>query len=537
MVWSDDTLKLRGRAPGSPLRVGVYIESVAGPAWIAETIRRIRATPDLELAGVFVGTPPKAAAGVPLAYRLYGKWHRRRIQDDLLAAVDLGSSFGGCAAQAYDPAAVRSRQLDVLVWLAAQGEGECAGLAKHGVWSFVLGDPAPGAKFPPYFWEMLDRGAVSTLLLCHHPDRFERAAVLYRYQAATRISFYASANALEPLSIAPVILVRRLLDVREHGADWLARLPVGEPIELPARRGYPGLPALGRFFLEMLRQRVYLRWRSSRGPSHWFVAFRRNPELAAARNEPFRPEGFEPIASPPGSSYADPFLIRWRNRVFLFVEQFAMDTYFGHIVALELGENGPLPAFPVLQAPYHLSYPCLIQQGEDVFMLPETAGHRTVELYAAVDFPRRWELRKVLAEGVLLVDTTPFEHQGVWYFFTSTVDEESGYWVETFLFFAGTLDGEWRYHPQNPICSDIRRARGAGNLFYRAGKLIRPAQDCSIRYGYAIVLNEVLILSPENYQERPLEVILPTWLPGLDGTHTLNAIAGIEVIDGSKARS
>jgi hypothetical protein len=53
-----------------------------------------------------------------------------------------------------------------------------------------------------------------------------------------------------------------------------------------------------------------------------------------------------------------------------------------------------------------------------------------------------------------------------------------------------------------------------------------------VRYGHAIVLNEVVKLSKTEYEERETETILPVWRPGLLGTHTLNANERYEVIDG-----
>ena len=37
--------------------------------------------------------------------------------------------------------------------------------------------------------------------------------------------------------------------------------------------------------------------------------------------------------------------------------------------------------------------------------------------------------------------------------------------------------------------SDVRLARGAGSVFEKAGRLIRPSQDCSVSYGFALILN------------------------------------------------
>jgi beta-xylosidase len=131
------------------------------------------------------------------------------------------------------------------------------------------------------------------------------------------------------------------------------------------------------------------------------------------------------------------------------------------------------------------------------------------------------------------VDTTPLFLEGIWYLLTTSA--RHGH--ETFLFWSKTLDGEWHYHPRNPICSDVRRARGAGPLFRCHGTLIRPAQDCSVRYGYAIALNRVLKISPADYSEELIEVIYPKWRPGLLGTHTLSSNEAFEAIDGLRYSS
>jgi hypothetical protein len=519
MVLADDTLKLRRPVAGPALRVGVEIDALRGPVWIGETIRRIRSTPELALVAVIVRNRP--AAREPMSYRLYRRWCAARVEQDLSATVDLAPAIEGCAIAGAEQ--IRDHALDVLVRLAEEpSEGDCAGLARLGVWSFLLGDPARTAR-PNYFWEMLAGEPTSCILLCAHERSFDRGSILYRYEAATRCSFFTAVNAREPLSTAPVILVRRLLDVRQHGADWLSRLPGSQMIELAPRARYPGFAALTRFFLSTLGRRLRMRQQDQIGPRRWFLAYRRKTS-----------ESFTAVPNPEGNWLADPFPIRRGGRTFVFVEQIASDTHFGHLAALELSAAGSSAPFAVLRTPYHLSYPCLIERGEEVFLLPESSENRTVELYEAEDFPSRWKLRKVLIDGLALVDTTPFEKDGVWYFFTSTVDMKSGYWIETFLFYADSLEGAWNYHPQNPICSDIRRARGAGNLFYREGRLIRPAQDCSVRYGYAIVLNEVLVLSTDRYEERAIETILPDWQPGLDGTHTMNSCEGLEVIDGTR---
>ena len=97
---------------------------------------------------------------------------------------------------------------------------------------------------------------------------------------------------------------------------------------------------------------------------------------------------------------------------------------------------------------------------------------------------------------------------------------------------ADTLEGPWRPHPCNPVISDCRNARPAGRLFFCGDELIRPAQDCSKDYGFAITLNRIDELSEFNYAEETINRIEPFWHNGNIGSHTFNCVEGIEFIDG-----
>jgi hypothetical protein len=156
-------------------------------------------------------------------------------------------------------------------------------------------------------------------------------------------------------------------------------------------------------------------------------------------------------------------------------------------------------------------------------------------LYRCVRFPDQWQLEKTLFSGVPVWDPTVWIDNGRFWFFVTLIDPPAA-GPQLYLFHADSLTGEWQWHPANPICSDERRARGAGALFSVDGKLVRPSQDCTVTYGYSFTWNEVTKLAPDEYEERPLLTVLPTWCPGLQGTHTYNRTATVEVVDG-KVRS
>ncbi len=207
----------------------------------------------------------------------------------------------------------------------------------------------------------------------------------------------------------------------------------------------------------------------------------------------------------------------------------------GVIAHCRLATDGTLsPATPVLERPYHLSYPFVFRWNNGLYMLPETGGNQTIELYRCVDFPGRWTFEKVLLKGRAARDTTLHQSEdGRWWMFTA-IDELGEDNLALHLFHAETPLGPWQPHPANPVQTDLRYTRPAGRLFHRGGKLVRPAQDHSLRYGGAIWLMGVLELTESAYREQPCLRLGPEWLPGNHCLHHIDATGQWEIIDGMR---
>jgi hypothetical protein len=81
------------------------------------------------------------------------------------------------------------------------------------------------------------------------------------------------------------------------------------------------------------------------------------------------------------------------------------------------------------------------------------------------------------------------------------------------------------------VVSDVRSARPAGRLFRRDGLLLRPSQDSSIRYGYALNLNHITKLTKYEYEEKLLERLVPPSNGKFLATHTYNFRDDLAVLD------
>lgn len=245
-------------------------------------------------------------------------------------------------------------------------------------------------------------------------------------------------------------------------------------------------------------------------------------------------DGYKPLYPPDGCFWADPFPVSEGGSNFIFAEEFDYRLDKGRISVIELDDLGNVIGINcIIDRPYHMSYPFVFKVGDTYYMIPETSANRTIELYECTNFPMEWKFVKHLAENLDAVDTTLFYHDHEWWMFTAvcTMPEFPDY-RELFLYHAHDfLAEEWHSHPSNPVVSDIRNARPAGGVFIRDGKLYRPAQDCSGRYGRAINFNEISEIDTLRYSEKKAVRIKPPLNRGLKGIHTFNSCSELEVID------
>jgi hypothetical protein len=299
----------------------------------------------------------------------------------------------------------------------------------------------------------------------------------------------------------------------------LLRLAAAEPL---------GVDSIARAFATTLGEAVRWQLQKGRRPIPWHLVLRdRQPRIDPTAPK-VRPDAV--VRAVQASYWADPCAVETAGRKLVFVEEMWPD-HKGIIACVELRDGGARRLGVALEESQHLSYPQVFEWNDDWYMTVESSQSRRVSLYRAAKFPMEWERVCDLLTGRVCADPTLYFHEGRWYLFGTVSENGNGTWDELFLFVSDELTGPFRPHPANPIVSDVRRARPAGRLFVRNGKLIRPAQDCAANYGSALVFNEVLALSPTHYEERALSRLAPDWAPRLVACHTYSASDTIEVLD------
>jgi hypothetical protein len=215
----------------------------------------------------------------------------------------------------------------------------------------------------------------------------------------------------------------------------------------------------------------------------------------------------------PRGFVADPFALRVDDRWYVFYEAMDLWSRRGRIA---LSSSSDLRTWrhhgTVLSEPFHLSYPYVLQDGDDVYMIPEAFESGAVRLYRADPFPSRWVHVADLLTGPVLLDPSPFRTDAAWWMFVDT--HESAYAGRLELFMAQDLVGPWTPHPMNPIVDDDPgSARPAGRVVRWDDGLVRLTQDCSLRYGDAVHAMRIDVLEAGAYQES---MLARRWLSGTD---------------------
>lgn len=235
----------------------------------------------------------------------------------------------------------------------------------------------------------------------------------------------------------------------------------------------------------------------------------------------------------PKEFFADPFVVSdGHGRTAVLFEVLPFSTNRGYIAAAEVLPDGSLSRpRPVLELPYHLSYPFVFHWQGQQWMIPESSANRSVDLYLCTSFPDAWRHSLTLLTDVRAADATLLEFNGEFWLFAAQGGKGASMFDELHLYWAEAPSGPWHRHPLNPVKIDASCARPAGAFFANGDQLIRPAQDCSDTYGGAVVLMEIVTLDRHHFEERLLGKIRIDGALESVRVHSLNRDGSIYAVD------
>ena len=251
-------------------------------------------------------------------------------------------------------------------------------------------------------------------------------------------------------------------------------------------------------------------------------------------------EGLSVHWLPPMGSFrflADPFGL-WRDGLLhVFVETYDYRVRVGAIEVLTYSPGFELIArAPALAEPWHLSYPLIVEDEGETWMLPEAHRSNGLTLYRAVEFPGRWEAACRIGLDHVPVDATPLFHDGLWWLFYTSASREPDKMAALHVAFAERLRGPWTPHPGNPVRLDRASARPGGTARVIDGQVMLPVQDCARTYGGAIrpLWFDRLDTRTVEMTAGPPIGIPKGFAPFTEGLHTLAAAGPVTLIDAKR---
>jgi hypothetical protein len=393
-----------------------------------------------------------------------------------------------------------------------------------GYWTFLYGEP-PERGAPGLADLLAGRRAAFVRLVRLFPGG--RATIL-REGSVRTVPHSLPATRGRLLEAASRWPAERLQELARAGT-----VPAGAALELPVRTRAVRIAARARLPGALTRN-VLKRAAQALTREHWRIGVLDQPigqvleafDPAAIRWLDLPYEGF--LADPFGRATADGGLV-------ILAEAYPWKGGRGRIAAIERRGDGTLALAPTsLTSDSHLSYPQIIEHEGAIYCIPESCAQGCVQLFRALRFPDRWALERVLLEGFAGVDATVTRYRQRWWMFAC--DRADRGESKLFIFHAPDLRGPWTAHARNPVKCDLRSSRPAGTPFTAAdGTLYRPAQDCSRDYGGGVVINRVIRLTPDEFEEQAAVHLRPDPAgPCPHGLHTLSAAGGLTLVDGKR---
>ncbi|MFN2438282.1 MAG: hypothetical protein ABR503_03715 [Chitinophagaceae bacterium] len=525
------------------LKVGILINSEKEvAAWELETIRQLETANFIsEIIFISYGSPQRTTNN--WAYHLFKKFESWWFTSEYVASrkVSIPTSYKSLKLVALskddrliinneDANLLKHESLDIIYHSQNNfTEENVSSLAKFGLWSISFGHKQYQGNQPRAFWEVMNDEPVtgSELQVNYNNKGF------IVYDCITKTVPYSVLNNFNSIAWrSSSFLYFRLRELYLLGEEiFFSKYPLLRTTTVKALE-LPSAEKLISLFIRNICRYLFYRWNEKSKNYKFTLLYKKGtytPEDRELKN-------FISLSLPANTFWADPFVVKEDDKSSIFFEEFKIKTGKAHISLIEIDSAGNLSnPQTILEKGYHLSYPFVFKHNGQYYMLPETSANKTVELYRATAFPTKWELVQTLINNIILIDPTLFLKNETWWLFgttqthpfTSTNDQLMLYYSKDLF------SNDWKSHPQNPVASHLSNCRPAGKIFEKNGKYYRPAQNnASKQYGYAIVINEIIMLNDQTYKEERVLEINPSKENGLLAVHTLNFSDDITVIDG-----
>lgn len=547
-----------------PLRLGVWIDSLTIPIWMSEMLETIEREGHAITSLILVDAEPPETTLTTRPNSTFERLLCKTADTFLQKVIDRGHSGEPASTPVNiakqfpttqkifiepDPnnrnapdteSATRtlgSLGLDVILHLATRDpDPSLLQCTRYGTWSLHFSDSKLNRGGPPGYWETMQGWPeIGSELRLHQVDSGQTKVLVRSTSPVYQHEFTKTRDRLywKTQSFIP----RALKQLQAGGQAYYDAISAEPDMKHDALIN--DLPTPYEHFRMSASRTVSRSWACVRNRyfrQQWGLMFQIANTGYETAPIPSSSElaSFKKIVPPQDRIWADPHVVERDSKYYIFIEECLHDVEKGFISVIEMDKKGDYKQpVPILDRPYHLSYPFIFEHQNEFYLIPESGEHENIELHRCTRFPDQWEFVMNLMESEEAADTTLYFHEGLWWLFVNMPAHRNvPKWDELHLFYAKDFrTSDWTPHPANPIVSDVKSARPAGKLFSHRDKLYRPSQNCSYHYGYGMNVSEITTLNTEEYAEKITHQIKPDWDDKIIGTHTISKAGNLTVID------
>jgi hypothetical protein len=534
------------------MKFGVLCNGTTFQQWQLETIRNL-VSGGHTCSLLIVNANPvqnlsfsKKLLHYPYSKLLYRLWFRYMMKPEAKKNVSINDLYPGLpfiscltSKKGYadyfaenDVAEIKSLNLDFMLRFGfGIIKGEILDAAKYGVWSYHHDDDRKYRGVPTGFWEIMFNDPVNAAILQRLTSKLDSGVILHKaYFGTINHSWEANLNNLFQSSTEWPLQVCR--EIENGNTEFLKATNSPES----AIYKLPGNAKMFRFLLKVLANKLRFHYHDLFLTEKWNVGI-----IPLPLKEMVKP-GIINIPEPlwlkisnlKSVYHADSFGFVEDNICHILCEEYDYRTAKGFLtsVQFDLKSNLILRKTVALEKYHHLAYPYLFENEGVYYCIPENSRGGCVDLYKYDISDGKLVFEQTLIENLRAVDASLYQHDGFWWlFFTDTIATNE----RLHIWYSENFRGPYISHANNPVKVDIRSSRPAGNLFLLDGKLLRPAQDCSIRSGRRICINQVIRLTPTEFIEEEYAILNPDiGSKYSDGMHTFCVTGNAIIVDGKR---
>lgn len=408
--------------------------------------------------------------------------------------------------------------------------GEILKSARYGVWSYHHDDEKKYRGGPPGFREIFYKDKVNGIILQQLSEKLDSGIVLKKYFLKTVEHSYSGNvdNIFYGASSMPLQVCK---DIINKKADYFYNLPSSSNARIYR---VPSNLNMLKFLSVLIGNKIKFHCRELFCSEQWNVGIIRKP-LAKLITEGISDKDVVWMpAQNPVKFRADSFAFADSKGFHVFFEDYDYRKRKGKISKVTYNEDtGFSEPSTVLEKDYHLAYPYIFEEDNNVYLIPETFENNQIDMYKIDKNTGGLQFHKTILPDIDAVDSTVFFYNGKWWLFCTKQSDNPN--AKLFLFCSDKIDGSYTGHPANPVKTDIRSSRPAGKPFLINNALYRPAQDSSVTYGGRIALNKIVKLTAAEFEEETVGFTAPVMGSLYNkGIHTICEAGDYTVIDAKR---